>query len=63
MTTAYNLIEHMKLTALEVELYLREIKPYNKDREIDNEGNELRFNKKLGCYEAVNFKPFWSVTQ
>lgn len=48
-----------------IEQILRAIKPYSKDRDIDNEGNELIFNKKTGNWELINkaFIPFWEAAQ
>jgi hypothetical protein len=54
-------ITHLELLRIDIELTLRSLKPYNKLRDVDNEGNELRFNKETGYFEAVTFKPFWEV--
>jgi len=54
---------HLELLRLDIELTLRNIKPYDKYRDVDDYGNELKFNQKTELWELVNkaFIPFWEV--
>lgn len=56
-------LDKIQMTALEIELTLRALKPYSKDRDIDSEGKELRRDRKTGEWIALEFHPFWSVPQ
>jgi len=56
---------HLELLRLDIELTLRALKPYNKYRDVDKYGNELRYNPKTKLWELVNkaFSPFWEATR
>ena len=62
MNTLYNAREHLKLIALDIEMTLRHIKPYNGLREMNDDGL-LMMEQKDGSYKAISFKPFWEVSQ
>lgn len=63
MRTIDSINQKLHTLRIDVELTLRQIHPYNRLIEMDNEGNELIYNEKYGYFEAVNFRLLNQITE